>query len=144
MLPSMEEATYSTGEAGKILAIDARRVRQLLKAGELEGTRDPQTGHWRVYQRSVHARLEERPVLGEKPPSPAPPSEPTDLERQVAAISTRLERVEGRLEAGLELARWQADLERKWSALHRERAEFLERKLKAERSKGFFRKLFGG
>jgi hypothetical protein len=141
----MEEATYSTGEAGKILAIDARRVRQLLKAGELEGKRDPETGHWRVYQRSVHARLGDRPALREETPAPsAPPSGPTDLERRVAAISTRLEGVEERLETGLELARCRAELERRWAALQRERAEYLERKLEAERSKGFFRKLFGG
>jgi hypothetical protein len=145
MLPSMEEANYSTGEAGKILAIDTRRVRQLLKAGELEGTRDPKTGHWRVYQRSVHARMNLCPASREAPPSSAPPpSEPTDLEHQVSAINARLERLEERVEAGLELERRRADLERRWADLQRERAELLERKLEAERSKGGFRKLFGG
>ena len=144
MLPSMEEATYSTGEAAKILAIDTRRVRLLLKTGELEGTRDPKTQHWRVYERSVHARLEERPVTREASPSSAPPSRPTDLERQVAAINTRLERLEERVESGIELERRRADLERRWADLQRERAELLERKLEAEHSKGCFRKLFGG
>ncbi len=144
MLPSMEEANYSTGEAGKILAIDTRRVRQLLKAGELEGTRDPKTGHWRVYQRSVHARMNLCPASREAPPSSAPPSEPTDLERQVSAINARLERLEERVESGLELERRRADLERRWADLQRERAELLERKLEAERYKGGFRKLFGG
>jgi hypothetical protein len=35
-------------------------------------------------------------------------------------------------------------LERRWADLQRERAEFLERKLEVEHSKGGFRKLFGG
>ncbi len=144
MLPSMEEATYSTGEAGKILAIDTRRVRQLLKAGELEGTRDSKTRRWRVYQRSVHARMKACPASREEPPSSAPPSDPTDLEREVAAISARLERLEERVKSGLELERQRAELERSWADLQRERAERLERKLEAERSKGGFRKLFRG
>ncbi len=144
MLPSMEEATYSTGEAGKILAIDTRRVRQLLKAGELEGTRDPKTRRWRVYQRSVHARMKAFPASREEPTSSAPPSEPTDLEREVAAINARLGRLEERVESGLELERQRAELERRWADLQRERAERLERTLEAERSKGDFRKLFGG
>jgi hypothetical protein len=55
-----------------------------------------------------------------------------------------LEGVEGRLKADIELERRRADLERRWSELQRERAELLERKLEAERSKGLFRKLFGG
>ena len=135
---------YSTGEAGQILGIDPRQVRQLLEAGELEGARDPKTGRWRVYQRSVHARAKDHPTSRDAALASSLSSTTTDLERRVAALSARLEGVEGRLKADIELERRRADLERRWSELQRERAELLERKLEAERSKGLFRKLFGG
>jgi DNA-binding transcriptional MerR regulator len=135
---------YSTGEAGQILGIDPRQVRQLLEAGELEGARDPKTGRWRVYQRSVHARAKDHPTSRGAALASSLSSPTTDLERRVAALSARLEGVEGRLKADIELERRRADLERRWSELQRERAELLERKLEAERSKGLFRKLFGG
>jgi hypothetical protein len=143
--PKAPPRYYSTGEAGQILGIDPRRVRQLLKAGELEESRDPQTGHWRVDQRSVHARVKDHPASSEAASTRlSEPTPTTDLERQVAAINTRLEKVEERVQADRELERQRADLERRWADLERERAELLERKLEAERSKGFFGRIFGG
>ena len=52
-----------------------------------------------------------------------------------------MKRVEERAQADIEHERRRADLERRWTALERKRSELLERKLDAERSKGFFSKL---
>jgi DNA-binding transcriptional MerR regulator len=142
--PTAPPEYYSTGEAGQILGIDPRQVRQLLEAGELEGARDPKTGRWRVYQRSVHARAKDHPTSRGAALASSLSSPTTDLERGVAALSARLEGVEERVKTDIELEGRRADLERRWSELERERAELLERRLEAERSKGLFRKLFGG
>jgi excisionase family DNA binding protein len=65
----VDQETYSTTEAAKILQYSNRRIQQMIEAGELEGFKD-ERGRWRVYQHSVHAILPERPsrAVPERPP----------------------------------------------------------------------------
>jgi len=42
------EDYYTTGEAARILKVTEARVRQMLGAGELEGTRDPVSDRSRI------------------------------------------------------------------------------------------------
>lgn len=58
------EESYTVREAARVLGISDRRVRQLAESEELEGNR-ADNGAWRLYQRSVHARLEDRPARAE-------------------------------------------------------------------------------
>ncbi len=60
----MDEETYTPPEAARILRLSRRRVTQMLTAGELEGTQDPETGRWAIPQRAVHERLKDRPARG--------------------------------------------------------------------------------
>ena len=51
---------YNVGEVGRILGVSPARVRQMLRAGELEGERGPEPvegvpGPWRVKAGAVHA-----------------------------------------------------------------------------------------
>jgi excisionase family DNA binding protein len=57
-----EEDTYSVSEAAKILQLTEGRIRQMLRAGELEGGPPDQSygRGWRIPMRAVHAILEER------------------------------------------------------------------------------------
>src|SRR5215211_2110328 len=69
-LPSMaQEADYYTAhEAARLLGISPARVRQMLRAGELEGERGPELpegvpGPWRVPASAVSAYVEARETL---------------------------------------------------------------------------------
>ena len=137
------EGYYTTGEAARILRVTEARVRQMLGAGELEGGRDPVSDRWRIPQHAVHARLEQRRP-SETPKTSADAREwierVTDLERELGRLEGRLqitEVAESTLRESLERERERADrLE--------ERAEMLRDELEAERSKGFWSRLFGG
>jgi excisionase family DNA binding protein len=62
----VEEGDYYTvDEVAKVLKLTPGRVRQMLRAGELEGDQD-ETGRWRIPMRAVHERLEDRPALGQR------------------------------------------------------------------------------
>ena len=137
----MEEETYTPAEAAKILRLSKRRVIQLLTAGELEGEKD-EDGRWRIPQRAVHDRLGDRP-----PSSPRSTSsdEPTservgELEAEIADLNYRL----GRAEARAELTALAESTIREQLERERERADRLEEELRAERGRGFWRRLFGG
>lgn len=47
--------TYSTAQAARILRVNDRTIRKMLDRGELDGERE-ESGAWRVFQTSVHAR----------------------------------------------------------------------------------------
>ena len=138
--PHSREDFYSTSETSKLLGITESRVRQLARAGNIEGMRAEEG--WKLYRYSVHAfrdqrRMEEGPV------------EPRESSASVAAREwiervTTLERELGRLEGRLELTEVAESTMR--DALEREREENqrLRDELEAERSKGFWRRLFGG
>jgi excisionase family DNA binding protein len=140
------EEHYTVSEAAKLLGISGSRVRQLLTSGELEGEQDPPSDRWRVSRASVHARREERGTHARRPSS-APPADPTPWVERIA----ELERALGRAEARGELTEQAHSstleaLERERERADRleERAEKLRDELEAERSKGFWARLFGG
>jgi len=137
------EDYYTTGEAARILKVTDARVRQMLGASELEGTRDPVSDRWRIPQRAVHARLEQRR------PSEAPRTSADAREwiERVAVLERELGRLEGRLQLTEEADSTLRDsLERERERADRleERAEQLRGELEVERSKGFWARLFGG
>jgi len=137
------EDYYTTGEAARILKVTDARVRQMLGASELEGTRDPVSDRWRIPQRAVHVRLEQRR------PSEAPRTSADAREwiERVAVLERELGRLEGRLQLTEEADSTLRDsLERERERADRleERAEQLRGELEVERSKGFWARLFGG
>ena len=61
---------YNVGEVGRILGVSPARVRQMLRAGELEGERGPEPvegvpGPWRVSASAVHAFQERHRAAAE-------------------------------------------------------------------------------
>jgi excisionase family DNA binding protein len=137
------EDYYTTGEAARILKVTEARVRQMLGAGELEGTRDPVSDRWRIPQHAVHARLEQRR------PSEAPRTSADAREwiERVAVLERELGRLEGRLQltdVAESTLRDQLERERERADRLEDRAEKLRGELEAERSKGFWARLFGG
>jgi excisionase family DNA binding protein len=137
------EDYYTTGEAARILKVTEARVRQMLGAGELEGTRDPVSDRWRIPQHAVHARLEQRR------PSEAPRTSADAREwiERVAVLERELGRLEGRLQltdVAESTLRDQLERERERADRLEDRAEKLRGELETERSKGFWARLFGG
>ena len=131
----MVEDTYTTGEAARILRVTESRVRQMLKTGELEGTRDLNE-RWRIPQHAVHTRLDRRGPRESRAPA-------ADVEGLIDRVAT-LERELGRVEVRAELTEQahsttQEDLRRE-----RERAERLESELAELRGRGFWARLVGG
>ena len=58
----MEEDTYTTAQAARILKVTDRGVRKMIDRGELEAHQDERGRHL-IPQRFVHAMLEERQRL---------------------------------------------------------------------------------
>ncbi len=134
----MEEDTYTPAEAAKILRLSKRRVIQLITEGDLEGGKD-EDGRWRIPQRAVHDRLDDRPPRASEGGQDAP-QRTRALEAELADLSYRL----GRAEARAELTEQAESTLREQLERERERADRLEEELRAERDKGFWRRLFGG
>ncbi len=157
----MEEDYYSTGQAAKILGVTDRGVRKMIDRGELEARQDERGRHL-IPQRAVHAVLEERrstiPEVESGEISAAEAAraseEARELRERVQDLQRQLGRVEGRLELtartestmreDLERERARSEEERRRADVERERAEELRRELEAERSRGFWRRIFGG
>jgi excisionase family DNA binding protein len=59
----VEEATYTTGQAAKILKVSDSYLRRLVRSGELEALQDEVNGRYLIPQRAVHAMLELRRSL---------------------------------------------------------------------------------
>jgi excisionase family DNA binding protein len=147
-----ERETYSASEAAKVLKLSTRRVRQLAETEEIEGTRDAE-GNWRLDKASVHTfrdgRRSSRPREGPRRRSKRPDSS-TAWDR-VTELERALGRLEGEMRARAELtatteSTLRESLEREKERADRleERAEKLRDELEAERSKGFWVRLFGG
>ena len=139
-----EVGHYTAAEAARILRLSSQRVRQLLASGELRGVRD-EVGHWAVDARSVSEILGERRevLLG----ALEDPQRLSELEAEVRELRYLLGRAEARLEhaKGAEDAlRAERDGLLEDLKRVREEAERLREELEAERSKGFWRRLFGG
>jgi excisionase family DNA binding protein len=136
------EETYTVQEASRVLKLTEARVRQMLANGALEGSKDPVSDRWRIPQHAVHARLEQRRP-SETPRASADAREwierAMELQRRLGSVEGRLqitERAESTLKEAL--AREQARADRL-----EERTEQLRSELEAERSKGFWARLFG-
>ncbi len=166
MGPGEPQETYTVEEAARVLDRTPGRVRQLLRSGDLAGEHEGGTerGPWRVYKWSAHAlrdrlRAEsstaERGTAARRPrDAPGGPESASELFRVVQDLQRELGRLEGRLEitetaestlrAELERERERAETERARADQERERVEGLRRELEAERSRGFWRRLFRG
>jgi hypothetical protein len=153
-----EGESYSVEEAARVLGRTPGRVRQMLRAGELAGEHedgDP-ARPWRVPKWAVHAMKDEaKRRAQEDARTPRDPAESTAaLSRRVQELLRELGRMEGRLELTattestlretLERERQRADEERRRADAERERAEEIRRELEEMRSRGFWRRLFGG
>jgi excisionase family DNA binding protein len=149
-----EREAYSASEAAKVLKLSTRRVRQLAETEEIEGTRDTE-GNWRLDKASVHTFRDERrlgssrPREGTRRRSKRPDSS-TAWDR-VTELERALGRLEGEMRARAELTattestlRESLERERERADRFEERTEQLRGELEAERSKGFWSRLFGG
>ena len=133
----MVEDVYTTGEAARILRVTESRVRQMLAAEELEGSRDV-NGRWQISQRAVHERLDARP---------REPRESRGAAVDVEVLIERLAQAEharGRAEQRLELTERTESTLREDLERERERADHAERELAELRGLGFWARLFGG
>jgi len=144
------EDFYSVDEAAKILQLTPGRIRQMLRAGELEGVPPEESGGrgWKIPMHAVHDR--DRPARVERPPEPPEsPERFSDLEAEVRDLRYQLglsrgrieltEKAESTLRDALERERQRADAER-------ERAEKLQAELDRAReaaAKPWWRRLFG-
>jgi excisionase family DNA binding protein len=133
----VEDDTYTTGEAARILRVTESRVRQMLKDGELEGSHDVNK-RWRIPQRAVHARMDARP---------REPRESRGAAVDVGELIERLAQAEharGQAEARLQLTEYAESTMREQLERERERADRLESELAQMRGRGFWARLFGG
>jgi len=134
----VDEDTYTTGEAARILRVTESRVRQMLASGELEGSRDV-NGRWQIPQHAVHARLDRRGPRDSR----ASGATAADVEGLIDRIAT-LERELGRVEVRAELTEQAESTTREALERERERADRLESELVELRGRGFWARLFGG
>jgi excisionase family DNA binding protein len=143
----VEEEHYTVDEAARILRLTPGRIRQMLRAGELEGIAPEESGErgWKIPMHAVHDR--DRPARVEHlSGDPGSPERLSDLEVEVRDLRYQLglsrgrieltEKAESTLRAALERERERADAER-------ERAEKLQAELDHARLP-WYRKLFGG
>jgi hypothetical protein len=142
------EDFYSVDEAARILQLTPGRIRQMLRADELEGVPPEESGErgWKIPMHAVHDR--DRPARVERPPEPQESSEKlSELEAEVRDLRYRLGLSEGRLELTERTEstiREERDRLLAAGARARERADQLATELEEERSKGFWSRLFGG
>lgn len=132
----MEEDYYTVQEAAKVLRTTERTVRRRLQRGDLDGTRDPTTGRWRVEARSVTAALPDRP--------PKESQEALESSQEDAGLRERVESLQrelGRLEGRLEITEVAESTLREQLQRERERADRLEEELRDAR-RPWWRKLF--
>ena len=136
--PHSREDFYSTSETSKLLGITESRVRQLARAASIEGVRAEEG--WKLYRYSVHAFRDQRRTEEE----PVEARESSVGAREWIDRVTTLERELGRLEGRLELTEVAESTVREALEREREENQRLREELEAERSKGFWRRLFGG
>jgi excisionase family DNA binding protein len=146
----VEEDTYTTGQAARILRVTDRGVRKMIDRGELEAHQGERGRHL-IPQRAVHAMLEERRAAGVGEISTEESSRSAEEARELRERVEGLQRELGRLEGRLELTErtestMREERERLEQLLEEERAERrrLQEQLDAERSRGFWQRLFGG
>jgi excisionase family DNA binding protein len=147
----VEEETYTTGQAARILRMTDRGVRKMIDRGELEASTDDRGRHL-IPQRALHAVLEERrfdaaPAEISVEEATRSAQEARELRERVEGLQRELGRLEGRLERtdGTE-STMREERERLERLLEEERTERrrLQEELDAERARGFWQRLFGG
>jgi excisionase family DNA binding protein len=145
----VEEDTYTTAQAARILKVTDRGVRKMIDRGELEARQDERGRHL-IPQRAVHAMLEERRAVGEgEIPTEGTyrsAEEARELRERLEGLQRELGRLEGRLElTEMTESTMREERERLAQLLEEERAERrrLQEELNTERSKGFWQRLFG-
>jgi hypothetical protein len=123
----------------------------LAEAEEIEGTRNAE-GNWRLDKASVHAFRDERRLGPSRPrEGPRNRSKRPDPWERVTELERALGRLEGEMRARAELTATTESTLRESLERERERADRAEESteqlrgdLEAERSKGFWARLFGG
>jgi excisionase family DNA binding protein len=146
------DVSYTVPEAAKVLGISQTRVRQLLREGQIAGTRTDNM--WEVSKHSVHSFRDTYEPKGKAKDSETLPIEAREAMDDVKDLTFRLGRIEGRLEleavarstleVQLQREQERADQERLERIQAQEEARKLREELEAQRTKGFWRKLFGG
>jgi excisionase family DNA binding protein len=82
---------YSVDEAARILKLTPGRIRQMLRAGELEGVPPEESGErgWKIPMHAIHDR--DRPARVEQAQqAPGAPERLSDLEVEVGSLGTSL------------------------------------------------------
>jgi excisionase family DNA binding protein len=142
----VEEDFYSVDEAAKILKLTPGRIRQMLRAGELEGGIPPEEGGgrgWKIPMHAVHDR--DRPARARPSEPPESPERLSELEVEVRTLRYELGLSRGRLELTEQAEstlREALDRERERADAERERAEKLQAELDRARLP-WWRKMFG-
>jgi len=144
---SEAEDFYSVDEAARVLKLTPGRIRQMLRAGELEGISPEDSGGrgWKIPMHAVHDR--DRPArVGQAPEALGAPERLSDLEVEVRDLRYQLglsrgrieltEKAESTLREALEREKERADSER-------ERAEKLQAELDRARQP-WWRRMFSG
>jgi excisionase family DNA binding protein len=147
----VEEETYTTGQAARILRMTDRGVRKMIDRGELEASTDDRGRHL-IPQRALHAVLEERrfdaaPAEISVEEATRSAQEARELRERVEGLQRELGRLEGRLELTERTeSTMREERERLERLLEEERTERrrLQEELDAERARGFWQRLFGG
>jgi excisionase family DNA binding protein len=140
---------YTVEEAARVLKRTPGRIRQMLRAGELEGVPpDESEGRgWKIPAHAVHDR--DRPARVERPSearSLESPERLQDLEAEVRDLRYELGLSRGRLELTEKTEstlREQLERERERADKERERAEQLQAELEEAR-RPWWRRMFGG
>jgi len=142
-----EDETYTVPEAAKVLRLSERRVQQMLQLEELPGVK-LDSGAWSIPRHAVHARKDET-KRSPKKRAAAPPEEGrrvNELEDELRSLERLIGRLEGRLElTAVAESTLRESLERERERVDRTETEArrLREELEAERSKGFWKRLFG-
>jgi hypothetical protein len=150
----VEEDFHTVDEASKVLRLTPGRIRQMLRAGELEGIPPEESGErgWRIPMHAIHDR--DRPARVERSQeAPESPERLSELEVEVRTLRYELGLSRGRLELTEKAESTlreernrllaERDQERERADAERERAEKLQAELDRARQP-WYRKLFGG
>jgi len=90
------DVSYTVPEVAKVLGISQTRVRQLLREGQIAGTRTDNM--WEVSKHSVHSFRDTYEPKGKAKDSETLPIEAREAMDEVKDLTFRLGRIEGRLE----------------------------------------------
>jgi hypothetical protein len=137
---------YSVDQTAKILKRTPGCIRQMLRAGELEGVPPEETEGrgWKIPAHTVHDR--DRPARVERPERPSEsPERVEELEAEERDLRYELGLTRGRLELTEKTEstlREQLERERERADQERERAEQLQAEL-AEARRPWWRRIFG-